>query len=201
MTGQRLIAVAALAAGAVVGAGLALARIDGRLATGDDKNRILLDGWMADLSTGSAAAGPLERARIARAGLFALNASEAVYFVRARDDAGARLDPACDYELAGGALPAEWWSTTLYAEENFLALNNDGAASIQSEEIAPDGGRWRAVISGERPADATPWISSNGAKAFDLTLRLYGPDLAALTASPPPEFPAIRRMACRRATP
>jgi hypothetical protein len=175
--------------GALWGAGLWPAR--GTMAFGD----VNVGGWRSDFAVGSAAADPYTRARVARHGLLALAKTEAVYFTRATDDSGAPLREACTYRLTGGAMPAGWWSVTLYDAQSMLPANTDGALSINAERAG--GGAWQAVIAPKRPADGGLWISSRGAGTFDLTLRLYMPDVTLLTdpnaALAPPR---ITRLAC-----
>lgn len=152
-------------------------------------------GWRSDFAIGSEAADPYTRARVARHGLLALAKTEAVYFTRATDDAGAPLREACTYKLSGGAMPAGWWSVTLYDGQSMLPANTDAALSIDAERAG--GGAWSAVIAPERPADGGLWISSRGAGQFDLTLRLYMPEVALLTepntALTPPR---VERLSC-----
>ena len=152
-------------------------------------------GWRSDFATGSEAADPYTRARVARHGLLALAKTEAVYFTRATDDAGAPLREACTYRLSGGAMPAGWWSVTLYDGKSMLPANTDGALSIDASRAG--GGAWSAVIAAKRPADGALWISSRGAGTFDLTLRLYMPE-AALLAQPNAALrpPGIARLSC-----
>lgn len=155
-------------------------------------------GWRSDFAIGSKAADPYTRARVARHGLLALAKSEAVYLTRTVDDAGEPLREACAYRLSGGAMPASWWSVTLYDAESMLPANTDGAMSIDAERAGK--GAWSAVIAPKRPADGEPWISSRGAGRFDLTLRLYIPE-ARLLADPNAALvpPRIKRLACEDA--
>jgi hypothetical protein len=166
----------------------------GGIATGD----VDVGGWRTDFAIGSEAADPYTRARVARHGLLALAKTEAVYFTRATDDTGAPLREACRYRLSGGAMPAGWWSVTLYDGQSMLPANTDGALSIDASRAG--GGAWSAVIAPARPAEGGLWISSRGAKTFDLTLRLYMPEVALLTdpdtALKPPR---IERIACEGA--
>jgi hypothetical protein len=124
----------------------------------------------------------------------ALAKSEAVYLTRNTDSSGQRLSEDCTYRLTGGAMPAGWWSVTLYDAQSMLPANTDGALSIDASRAGS--GAWEAVVAPERPADATHWISSRKAGAFDLTLRLYMPEpalletpartLRCLSSRPPP---------------
>ncbi len=153
-------------------------------------------GWRSDFATGSRAADPYTRARVARHGLLALARSEAVYLTRATDDAGDPLRDGCTYRLSGGAMPANWWSVTLYDAASMLPANTDNALSIDAERAGT--GAWSAVIAPVRPKSGEAWISNRGAGNFDLTLRLYMPAPALLTA---PEAtldpPRIDRLSCK----
>lgn len=151
--------------------------------------------WRHSRATGSAAAGPYTRAIIARDGLLALSAREALYFTIHQDDQGAALDETCTYELAGRAFAARWWSVTLYAADNYLAQNEDFAASIDASHVSAGAdGRWRARISTVR-GDAIYWLSSRNARRnFSLTLRVYNPqrDFTATVDT----LPTLTRISC-----
>ncbi len=160
----------ALAAAGIVGPGL-------RLGGGVD-----VSGWTSDWTIGSAAANPWTRARVARHGLLALNKDEAVYFTRNTDSAGDRLTEDCTYLVSGGAMPALWWSLTLYDATSYLPANQDSALSFDQTKAGLEGeeAAWSFVVSAEGP-ETGGWVSSHKAGRFDLTLRLYkpAPDLIA----------------------
>jgi len=139
---------------------------------------IEINGWVGDLSQGSVDASPYLRTRIARHGLLALANTEAIYFIRAYDDAGDPLSEQCTYRISGGELPAGWWSITLYNDENFLPANGDDALSFDASRAGE--GEWSVDVSANRPPDGASWISSRNAGEFDLTLRLYMPERSAL---------------------
>lgn len=132
--------------------------------------------WHFNRAAGSTAAGPYTRAIIARDGLLALSAREAVYFTLFADDQGRPLSESCIYELTGRDLDARWWSVTLYADDSFLAQNSDHAHSVDASQISYSGdGFWRARISPVK-GEAINWISSREARSgFSLTLRVYNP--------------------------
>ena len=183
---------AALALGAGAGAWGA-AWITGR---GERLNQIEKDGWTGSLSVGSPHADPWTRAVTAQVGLMALDRREAVYFHRYRDETGRPLDERCAYEISGGDLPARWWSITLYAADEFLARNDDGAPSIDATGVSRDAdGRWRARAAPTRQG-AADWLSSRDAGAFSLAIRLYNPEDAAVADVRNIAFPAVRRIGC-----
>lgn len=157
---------------------------------------VVIGGWRSDFAIGSRAADPYTRARVARHGLLALAKSEAVYFTRAVDDTGAALQEACTYRLSGGAMPASWWSVTLYDGASILPANTDNALSVDASRVGE--GAWEAVIAPVRPEGAARWISSRGAGTFDLTLRLYVPDPALLdTPKAALNPPKVEQVACK----
>jgi len=164
--------------------------------SGQTRDTSVVAHWSTDPDIGSANADGLLRARVARVGLFALTRDEAVYFTRAVDDAGASLDPACTYRLAGGSLPAGWWSVTLYAEDSLLARNADQAASVNAQSPGLNPTAWTASIGPTRPEDGTPWLSTRNTRSFDLTLRLYEPEPSVLGPGASLPFPALTRLSC-----
>lgn len=189
---RRLLAwsVAALI-GVCLGAASAWATLEvGRASFGEHYG-----AWTHNRATGSTAAGPYTRAVIAREGLLALSAREALYFNLAEDQDGRPLEESCIYELAGRELAARWWSVTLYADDNYLAQNGDHAASIDASRVRTgEDGRWRARIAPVR-GDAAYWISSRAARRnFSLTLRVYNPQRDFRAAAQ--TLPVLTRLSC-----
>lgn len=184
-----LTAIAGLGAGAV----LAAAFFAGFSGLGGVSN----GPWRTNPAVGAPAANPVTRAGVARIGLLALNRKEAVYFMAGEDSAGSALKEACVYRLTGADLPARWWSVTLYAEDNYLARNGEGAHAVSAFSVVRnEEGVFSAVISPERPEGAPNWISSKNAGAFTLTARLYNPHEAALADLDGISLPRIERLSC-----
>lgn len=182
---------AAIAVGAVLGAASAWATLEiGGASFGERYG-----GWTHNRATGSRAAGPYTRAIIAREGLLALSAREALYFNLAEDQDGRPLSETCIYELAGRQPPARWWSVTLYADDGFLVQNSDHAHSIDASQIRLDsGGQWRARIAPVR-GDAAYWLSSReGRRNFSLTLRIYNPQREFRAGAE--TLPVLTRLSC-----
>ena len=167
---RRILAwTAAIAAGVLIGAISAWAA----LSYGSVNFTERYGNWAHSRAAGSTAAGPYTRAIIAREGLLALSAREALYFSLNQDEHGRPLSESCVYQLSGRPLDARWWSVTLYAGDNFLARNNDGAHSIDVSRTG--NGAWTARISPVR-GDATNWLSSREARrGFLVMLRVYNP--------------------------
>lgn len=183
--------------GAALGLGSALAAA-GMIGPGMQLGGAVdVSGWKSDWTIGSEAANPWTRARVARHGLLALTKDEAVYFTRNTDDTGARLDEACTYRVSGGALPAQWWSITLYDSTSYLPRNTDNALSFDLTDAAATGSSegWGFTIA-PLPA-GSEWVSSREAGQFDLTLRLYKPT-PALIENPVAAMgaPGIEKLGC-----
>jgi len=117
------------------------------------------------------------RARVAVAGLLALNRDEAAYFTASQDDAGDTLRAGCTYKIMGSDPPARWWSITLYGADNYLVANRQDRYSYGGDTVAreADGGFVIAVGPAETEGN---WIPSGGQTndTFSLTLRLYNPE-------------------------
>lgn len=164
-------------------------------------DQIDVNGWKSDWTIGSSAANPWTRARVARHGLLALTKEEAVYFTAATDSDGQRLREDCTYEVSGQEMPGLWWSVTLYDGESYLPRNKDNALSFDKTKAAASGapGSWRFTIASDGPETGN-WVSSKGADMFDLTLRIYKPDLA-LIENPETVLvaPEVKRLACKGA--
>ncbi len=170
---QRTLAwVAAIGMGLLLGAASAWAALEfGRSSFSE-----YYGGWSHSRAAGSQAAGPYTRAIIAREGLLALSAREAVYFTLEHDEHGRPLSEGCAYELSSPPLDTRWWSLTLYAGDDFLAQNDDHAPSIDASRALTDAsGGWLARISPVR-GESVNWVSSrNAGPGYSLTLRVYNP--------------------------
>jgi len=154
-------------------------------------------GWHGSSVTGSTDADPWLRARVAVAGLLALNKDQAIYFTRKTDDAGEPLREECSYRVSGGVLPGRWWSVTVYAGDNYLPLNQDDALSFDATEVKPDAnGRWTALLAPVRPIGGEAWASTSKAGNFDITLRIYQPSKQAQQDFATIPMPSVTRLEC-----
>lgn len=163
-------------AAALIGAALGAASAWAALEFGRASFMERYGAWTHSRAAGSSAADPYTRAVIAREGLLALSAREALYFNLGEDEQGQPLSEACVYELVGLPLEARWWSVTLYASDHFLAQNTDHAPAVDATRIRyGSDGRWRVWIAPVR-GEASHWLSSRNAHSgFSLTLRVYNP--------------------------
>lgn len=153
-------------------------------------------GWNGSRVTGSVDADPWTRARVAISGLLALNKSQAIYFSRNTDDSGERLREDCRYRVSGGAMPARWWSITVYAADNYLPRNADDALSFDQTEAQPDGqAAWSGIMAPSRP-EAGAWASTSKAGAYDITLRLYQPTAQAQQDYAVIPMPKVTKLDC-----
>ena len=153
--------------------------------------------WRMNALAGSADADLYTRARVAITGLFALNASETIYFEASRDDAGHPLRANCRYTLAGRKLDARWWSITAYADDLFLIPNAQKRFSYNMGNLAygpdagPDGGFVLTTGPTEQPGN---WLPTGTQGGFHLLLRLYNPApalLAHVQATPLPSIAVV----------
>lgn len=152
-----------------------------------------IGAWTTGIDYGSAEQSALTRAVVARRGLLALPAREARYYNASVDDAGRPLEGRCRYRVTGGALPARWWSLTLYDPDGYLA--GAGPWSIGSAALpTAERERWTIILaSTPQPAH---WLPTAGLERFELTLRTYLPAGGGRTNPARDQLPSIRREAC-----
>lgn len=143
--------------------------------TGGAGTAVAYGAWDFNPLVGSAAAGPWDRARVARHALLGLTRDEAIYFVASRDSDGRPLTADASYRISGAGLPARWWSITAYGADHYLIPNDQGRYSFSSETVTPGpDGAFAILVSGRpQPGD---WLPLGEARQFDLFLRLYNPD-------------------------
>ncbi len=177
--------------GVVGGTGLAIHQVRGGMADGTIRN----GPWTTSKSFGTEGASALLRARVALTGILALPSTETLYFTAKTDSEGRALDGRCRYTLSGTAIPARWWSITLYQGEGWLVKNSANRWSIGSAAIAPaETANWTITVS---PAEAPGhWLPTGNVEQFDMTLRAYhpGPELSRDPAHA--ALPVIKREGC-----
>ena len=154
--------------------------------------------WETDLSVGSPQTDMYMRARVALLGLFALNKSEAVYFLARKDSEGNPLNSRCNYRIEGKDMPARWWSITALGGNYFLIPNEANRYSCNWANILrnPDNSY---VIKMSAKRQEGNWIST-GTKdqgQFNLNLRLYKPYPVVLGKPESIELPRIIKEVCR----
>jgi hypothetical protein len=156
---------------------------------------VAIGPWTTGADFGSAEAGAMTRAVVALRGLLALPASEARYYTAATDDTGQPLDGRCRYRLSGGALPAKWWSITVYDGAGYLVKNDAGIYSLGSAVLGADEqARWNAVLAPDRQAGH--WLPTGKIEHVELTLRVYLPADGGHGNLARTQLPAITREAC-----
>ncbi|WP_413658860.1 DUF1214 domain-containing protein [Maricaulis sp. D1M11] len=160
-----------------------------------DLGGIAIGPWRTNLHIGAPDAPATVRAIIARKGLLALNRSETVYFSADQDSHGDALDEACRYDVVFDEAPAAyWWSLTVYAQDDFLAVNGEDAHSVHADTMVwSDNGR--GVVAVGHPS-AENGLSTRNGGAFNLTLRLYLPDETIAMDPRTATLPRINRLGC-----
>jgi hypothetical protein len=178
-------------AGLIFGIAFALGLVFGPAELGG----IQIGSWHTNKHIGSVDASPLTRAIIARRGLLALRQTETVYFSADHDSEGRAFDENCTYRLYVNEAPqARWWSVTLYAEDEFLALNGEIAHSVTADDT--DTYPVEAIISQGQTRSPAHRISSRNSGAFNLTLRLYHPDEGVVADAATAMMPVVERIDC-----
>ena len=151
--------------------------------------------WRTSISTGRVDAGLYERAAVAIAGLYALSPQETIYYTAFTDSDGRALEGACTYRLSGSALPARWWSLTMYGADSYLVDNPDYIYSRHAAnlKIGTDGHYDIVVASATHDGN---WLPSPASGAYSITARLYNPERAVYEHPAIVALPTLTREAC-----
>jgi hypothetical protein len=156
----------------------------------------VVNGWQMNTDTmGVYGNYYLKRALVAQLGLGANLPEDAIYPLNLADESGRPLDGANRYTIHfdNGAAPpvAAFWSITLYDPEGFQvpnALNRFAVSSWMPFKYNADGSL-DLLFQNENPGPAMEanWLPAPKG-GFNLTMRLYAPESAALTGqwNPPP---------------
>jgi hypothetical protein len=151
--------------------------------------------WTTPLDAGGVGRSSYLRAAAAVGATLALSRTEAIYFRAATDSAGAALRGGCDYTVRGAALPARWWSITLYASDHRLIANPQNRYAYASVNVAatPDGGFAIHIGPREKPEN---WLNTVNEKNFVLLARLYQPKAEAAADPAHIALPSITLDGC-----
>lgn len=154
-----------------------------------------IGAWTTGRDFGTADQSARTRAIVALRGLLALPATEARYYTASVDDGGAPLTGNCRYRVTGGALPAAWWSLTLYDRAGYLVANDADVWSVGSAALpAAEQNRWTVLVGAERQPGH--WLPTGGGDAFELTLRAYLPADGGKGDFTAAQLPSIRKEGC-----
>lgn len=167
--GRTIRLLAMLTVGLALGLGSAWFAVSGGAGTA-----VAYGPWDYNPLIGSSAAGPWDRARVARHALLGLTREETIYFVASRDSEGRPLSADATYRVSGGSLPVRWWSITAYGRDHYLIPNEPGRYSFSSETVTRGpNGEFEFRVS--RRPQSGDWLPLGEAAGFDLFLRLYNP--------------------------
>jgi hypothetical protein len=129
------------------------------------------------------------RAVVALNGIAANRPHEAIYIVGVTDSTHALLNAAHDYMIhfAAGQLPPAryFWSLTMYNQSFFLVPNPINRYELASHTASlkrnPDGSLDIYIQHTAPSGHESNWLPAPASGQFEVTLRLYGPELSALS--------------------
>jgi len=147
------------------------------------------NGWATVRGVGSVDADPLTKALIAKVGIFANSKKQAIYLTGFAGEPGiikrllskekltSSLKGGTHYQIVGNVhIPSNWWSITLYNEQDFLHENPEKRFSFSSFSInANKKGKFIIDVSPIRPVGSINWLPSPDKEGFSLKLRIYEP--------------------------
>jgi hypothetical protein len=157
-----------------------------------------VNGWKYTFAGGRAGYDPGLRAALAKYELGAQLSDQVLYPNTSVDDKREQLNGARKYVLHfdAGKLPpvSVFWNMAMYGSDMLFVENDFGRYSIGS---TTDGlkqgadGSLSIFIQKDKPADTANWLPAP-AGAFNLTMRLYGPETPILDGTY--RLPAVKRV-------
>lgn len=164
-------------------------------AAGQDENLILRNAEWGYFASMDLAEDDLQRAFIGRIGLFALQDSEAIYFIANQDSEGEPLNAKNEYLIEGQVLDATYWSITVYGEDHFLIPNKEKKFSYNQVNVQYwDSLRrqYRIHLGGTKTTEN--YLPIRGEQKINLLLRLYQPSPSLYANRDHITLPTIKRM-------
>jgi hypothetical protein len=176
---------------AIVAVGLAMGVVLFALMAAAKVDALILHnpaGWQTARGIGELDADPLVRASVTRIGIFANAKEEAIYLQGTTDGPPTfgsalrgefirKLRGEKRYRVVGrGELPVEFWTFTVYGDDDFLVDHPSRVYSVGSFDVARTAeGGFVVELSPTRPEGAVNWIPTPSEGRFSLTFRLYRP--------------------------
>lgn len=179
---------------AALGIGAAWAAVVGDVAF----EAIRVGAWTAWPTAGAANSDPYVRARFAETGELPISAAEGAAFIARDDSNGEPLTGNCDFLVSGRTPAAQWWTLTLYRDEDLSLVGNPtDRYAFNSTNILrnPDGSFDIVVSPRARPGNWLP--SEEKAGRLRLVFRLYDTPIATGGSVADIEMPRIERGKCR----
>jgi hypothetical protein len=157
---------------------------------------IRLGAWAAFPEAQLESADPYAKSHRARAGRLLLGTAEGLRFQASEDDTGARLSPACTYEISGQTPQARFW--TLYAANRELDPLDPGAnlpAAFNAWNVLRrSDGSFSILVSAE--AKPGNWLAIGRNTPFRLVLTLLDTPTAGSSGVLELDMPALRKVSC-----
>lgn len=189
---RNLFRLLVLVVGFLIGAVLAMGRLNG---LGKSQGWGHTNGQWRYNPDMDLEADAMQRAYIARVGLFAVRGSEVLYFSTSVDSEGNALDADFDYELIGQNLDSRYWSVTLYDGDHFLIPNAADRYSYNLDNVIyEDSTRQAFRITISKNAREINWLPSGNGKNMTLILRLYNPARGIYENTADVPLPVIRKI-------
>jgi len=154
--------------------------------------------WTAWPTAGSADADPYVRARIARSGEIPMPAGEGIVFVAREDSDGEALTADCDYHVRGQTPAAQWWTLTVYRDDDLTLMANPAQryGFVSTGILRAGDGRFDITLSSRaRPGNWLPVDPHAG--RLRLVFRFYDTPIATGGSVADIAMPAIVKGACR----
>jgi hypothetical protein len=148
--------------------------------------------WRTWPAAGSPSIDPYTRGHFLVHGRLPMSTFEAVEYIAAADSEGERLDPSCNYVIAGAMAPARWWRITARQSDSVQIAQGESVLS-QMALIEPN--NHIKVIASRDPQPGN-WLKLPNQSYLEFTLTLFSPASSVKSANATVPLPKIIKEAC-----
>jgi hypothetical protein len=125
-------------------------------------------------------------------GRLPMSTFEAVEYIAAADSEGERLDPSCNYVIAGAMAPARWWRIT--ARQGYSQQIAQGESILSQTALIEPNNHIRVIAA--RDPQPGNWLKLPNQSYLEFTLTLFSPASSVKSANSTVPLPKIIKEAC-----
>lgn len=159
----------------------------------DGFNRLTIGQWQASTHYGSADADPYARAQRTRTAVLPLGQAEGQRFILTRDEAGAQLDPRCNYRLQGKTPAARFWTLHASSLQDYPQPETAGLPQNLHSRMIWYQDDASFIISVSPTAQPENWLAITTTSPYQLVLTLYDTNLGTSIGFENPPMPMLTR--------
>ncbi|ESR22776.1 DUF1214 domain-containing protein [Lutibaculum baratangense] len=159
--------------------------------------RVTVGVWTSWPTAGQDHADPYLQARLARSGELVMSRAEGASLTAHTDESGEPLLATCTYEIAGRIPGAQWWTLTVYREEDLSLMRTPAERTSFRSDLVLRNRDDSILVTMSPRARPGNWLPVDpDAGEVRLVLRLYDTPIATGGKLTDVELPTVERRSC-----